>query len=236
MLQHVRFKYGCRRCDRHAKHTSIITAPMSVQPLPGSHASPEIITAVTVGKFVDGTPLYRMEHVLARADIPVTRGSLAKSIIRPAQLHYSRLYKALHQTLLSQGLIQGDETTTQVLKEDGKTPQSKSYMWCYRSAEECEQPVVLCDYQPGRGQQYPQAFLAVYKGTLLTDGLSMRTKAAKRKRVRSFIRRSNTSGRCIRSRCLRKRCPGRRDTCGLSIPFETAAQCAAAGSLQEMAG
>ena len=170
VLQHVRFKYGCRRCDRHAEHTPIISAPMPVQPLPGSNASPEIIAAVTVGKFVDGTPLYRMEDVLARVDIPVSRGTLAKWIIRPAQLHYSRLYKALHQTLLSQWLIHGDETTTQVLKEEGKSAQSKSFMWVYRSAEECAQPVVLFDYQPGRGQEYPQAFLAGYKGMLLSDG------------------------------------------------------------------
>jgi transposase len=170
VLQHVRFKYACRDCDRNAERTPVITAPMPAQPLPGSNASPEIIAAVTVGKFVDGTPLYRMEDVLARVDIPVSRGTLAKWIIRPAQLHYSRLYKALHQTLLSQDLILGDETTTQVLKEQGKTAQSKSYMWVYRSAEDCAQPVVLYDYQPGRGQQYPQAFLAGYHGMLLTDG------------------------------------------------------------------
>ncbi|MGF6604618.1 transposase [Paraburkholderia sp. GAS448] len=170
VLQHVRFKYACRHCDRNAEHTPIITAPMPAQPLPGSNASAAIIAAVTVGKFVDGTPLYRMEDVLARAHIPVTRGTLAKWIIRPAQLHYSRLYKALLQTLLSQSLIHGDETTVQVLKEEGKTPQGKSFMWVYRSAEECEQPVVLFDYQPGRGQEYPRAFLAGYQGMLLTDG------------------------------------------------------------------
>jgi hypothetical protein len=35
------------------------------QPLPGSHASAAMIATVTTGKYVDGTPLYRMEHVLA---------------------------------------------------------------------------------------------------------------------------------------------------------------------------
>ena len=227
VLQHVRFKYACRQCDRHAEHTPIITAPMPVQPLPGSNASPEIIAAVTVGKFVDGTPLYRMEDVLARADIAVSRGTLAKWIIRPAELHYSRLYKALRRTLLSQWLIHGDETTMQVLKEEGKTAQSKSYMWVYRSAEECAQPVVLFDYQPGRGQEYPQAFLAGYEGMLLTDGYAAwRTlegvthfgclaharrlfvdahKGSKKKPGTLVpLRRWNTSGRCIRSRRLRK--------------------------------
>lgn len=42
-------------------------------------------------------------------------------------------------------------------------------MWAYRSAEECACPVVLFDYQPGRGQEYPQAFLAGWHGMLISD-------------------------------------------------------------------
>jgi transposase len=139
VLQHVRFKYACRHCERHAERTPVITAPMPAQ-------------------------------ALARADIEVGRATLANWIIRPAELHYSRLYEALRKTLLSQQLIHGDETTVQVLKEPGKAAQSTSYMWVYRSAEDCCEPVVLFDYQPGRAQQYPQAFLAGYKGLLMTDG------------------------------------------------------------------
>ena len=172
VLQHVRFKYACRHCERNAERTPVAVAPMPVQPLPGSNASPAMIATVTTGKYVDGTPLHRMEAALARSGIDVGRGTLANWIIRPAELHYSRLYKALRQTLLSQSLIHGDETTVQVLKEEGKTAQSKSYMWLYRSAQDSEQPVVLFDYQPGRAGQYPQAFLAGYKGMLMTDGYS----------------------------------------------------------------
>jgi len=172
VLQHVRFKYACRACERNAERTPIVTAPMPTQPLPGSHASAAMIATVTTGKYVDGTPLYRMEHALARAGIAVSRGTLANWIIRPAERHYSRLYQALHQILLSQPLIHGDETTVQVLKEENKSAQSKSYMWVYRSAEDCAQPVVLFDYQPGRGQDYPKAFLAGYQGMLMSDGYS----------------------------------------------------------------
>ncbi|WP_454824726.1 IS66 family transposase [Paraburkholderia xenovorans] len=170
VLQHVRFKYACRHCERHAERTPVITAPMPAQPLPGSNASAAMIATVTAGKYVDGTPLYRMAHALARADIDVGRGTLANWIIRPAELHYSRLYEALRRTLLAQALIHGDETTVQVLKEPGRAAQSTSYMWTYRSAEDCAEPVVLFDYQPGRGQQYPRAFLDGYQGLLMTDG------------------------------------------------------------------
>jgi transposase len=123
-------------------------------------------------KYADGTPLYRMEEALTRSNIAVSRGTLAHWIIRPAELHLSRLYEAMRRTLLAQSLLHGDETTVQVLKEDGKTAQSKSYMWVYRSAEGSTEPVVLFEYQPGRGQQYPQTFLSGYAGTLMTDGYS----------------------------------------------------------------
>lgn len=113
--QNVRFKYACRHCENHAERTPIVLAPMPAQPLPGSHASPSIIACVTAGKYVDGTPLYRMEDVLARSNISVGRGTLANWIIRCAELHYGRLYDALKQILLSQPLIHGDETTAQVL-------------------------------------------------------------------------------------------------------------------------
>jgi len=43
-------------------------------------------------------------------------------------------------------------------------------MWAYRSGQDCAQPVVLFDYQPGRGQEHPQAFLAGYCGLLMSDG------------------------------------------------------------------
>lgn len=52
--------------------------------------------------------------------------------------------------------IHGDETTLQVLKEDGKSAQCQSYALVYRSAADSACPVVLFDYQPRRGQQHPQ--------------------------------------------------------------------------------
>lgn len=172
VLQHVRFKYACRHCERHAELTPIVIASMPAQPLPGSNASAAMIATVMTAKYADGTPLHRMAAALGRSNIEISRGTLAHWGIRPAELHLSRLYDALLGTLLSQPLIHGDETSVQVLKEAGRAAQSQSYMWVYRSAETCAEPVVLFEYQPGRGQQYPQTFLKGYTGTLMTDGYS----------------------------------------------------------------
>lgn len=40
VLQNVRFKCACRHCDRTGINTTVVTAPMPVQPLPGRIARP----------------------------------------------------------------------------------------------------------------------------------------------------------------------------------------------------
>jgi transposase len=170
VLQHVRFKYACRHCERTALRTPIVTAPMPAQPLPGSIAAPSTLALVLANKYVDGTPLYRLEQALTRANVSISRGALGNWVIRSVDLHLLRLYEALKQKLRSQPLIHGDETWVQVLKEDGRDAQTKSFMWVYRSGCDSEQPIVVFDYQPGRGQEHPQAFLGEYRGLLMSDG------------------------------------------------------------------
>jgi transposase len=51
VLQHARFKYACRHCERTALHTPIVTAPMPAQPLPGSIAAPSTLALVLAHKF-----------------------------------------------------------------------------------------------------------------------------------------------------------------------------------------
>jgi len=170
VLQHARFKYACRNCDRTGITTPVITAPMPAQPLPGSIATASTAAFALVHKFVDGTPLYRLEKAFERAGVPVSRGALAQWVMRLSETHLQRIYDELQSELEAQPLIHGDETTVQVLKEDGKDATSISYMWAYRSGMDSDKPVVLLDYQPGRGQIYPQTFLGAYSGILMTDG------------------------------------------------------------------
>lgn len=170
--QHVRFKYGCRHCERHGIGAPVVRADMPPQPLPGSVADAATIATVMTGKYADGMPLYRMEASFARAGIDLGRGTMGHWMIGAVERHLQRLFMAMHDVLLSEPLIHGDETTVQVLQEDGRSAQSQSYMWVYRSAESSATPVVLFEYQAGRAQQHPQAFLRGYAGTLMTDGYS----------------------------------------------------------------
>lgn len=169
VLQHVRFKYACRQCDRHGESSKIVTSPMPAQPIPGSNASPGTLATVMTAKYADGMPLYRQHAALLRGEVDVARGTLANWCIKAGVL-LTPLYEAMRQILLTEPLIHGDETTVQVLKEDGRKAQSKSYMWVYRSGERSERPVVLFEYQPGRGHEHPERFLKGYAGAIMTDG------------------------------------------------------------------
>ncbi|MDE3241022.1 MAG: IS66 family transposase [Paracoccaceae bacterium] len=170
VLQNVRFKYACRTCDRTGINTPIVIAPMPAQPLPGSIATASTLAFALVHKFVDGTPLYRLAQAFGRAGVPISRGALGHWVIGSSEKHLSRIYEALKLRLRAQALIHGDETTVQVLKEKDREATSTSYMWAYRSGEDSAEPIVLLDYQPGRGQIYPQTFLADYRGILMSDG------------------------------------------------------------------
>lgn len=170
VLQNVRFKYACRNCDRTGINTPVVTAPMPAQPLPGSIATASTLAFALVHKYVDGTPLYRLAQAFERAGVPVSRGALGHWVIGSSEKHLSRIYDALKLRLRSQSIIHGDETTVQVLKEKDRQATSTAYMWAYRSGEDSDEPIVLLDYQPGRGQMYPQAFLGAYRGILMSDG------------------------------------------------------------------
>lgn len=169
VLQHVRFKYACRQCDRHGESSQIITSPMPPQPIPGSIASPATVATVLTAKYADGMPMYRLHDALLRGEVDVARTTLSQWAIKSGLL-FTPLYEALRQVLLACPVIHGDETTVQVLKEDGRRAQSQSYMWVYRTALGSEQPVVLFEYQPGRGHEHPERFLDGYEGAVMTDG------------------------------------------------------------------
>jgi transposase len=160
VLQNVRFKYACRR-DRTGTNTPIVNAPMPTQPLPGSIATPSTLAFALVHKHVDGTPLYRLAQAFERAGVPVSRGALGHWVIGSSEKHLSRIYDALKLRLRSQPLIHGDETTVQVLKEKDREAASTSYMWTYPSGEDTDEPIVLLDYQPGRGQMHPPPSSAI---------------------------------------------------------------------------
>jgi len=60
----------------------------------------------------------------------------------------------MKENLLKKDILHADETTLQVLREPGKSAESTSYLWLYRSGRG-EDPAVVFDYQRTRGGEHP---------------------------------------------------------------------------------
>jgi len=162
VIRHIRKQYACD-CGQ-----SIKTAALPQQPIPKSMASPGLLAHITVSKYQDALPLYRQETILRRIGVDIPRATLANWMIRSGAL-IQPLINLMRDRMLDYDIIQMDETPVQVLKEPGKRAQSKSYIWVQRGGPP-QRPVVLYDYDPGRGAGVPKRLLEGFAGYLQTDG------------------------------------------------------------------
>ena len=78
-----------------------------------------------------------------------------------------KLFERLHTHLIARPILHADETTLQVLKEEGRAAQSSSYLWLYRSGRDGP-PIVLFEYQQTRAGEHPSRFLNGFAGWLRT--------------------------------------------------------------------
>ena len=168
--QHVYYTYACQTCNKEDIETPVVKVPREKNIIPGSFATPEAIAHIITEKFVMGSPLYRQEQELNRKGIHLSRQTMSNWILKATEDYLTPVYEQLHRELLKRDVLHADETTMQVLHEPGKKPQSDSYMWLYRTSGDTDKPIVLYEYQPGRGAKHPKEFLAGYKGYLHTDG------------------------------------------------------------------
>ncbi len=169
----IYYTYACKNCSENADEgceTPVVKAPREKNIIPGSFATPEAIAHIMTQKFVMGSPLYRQEQELNRKGIHLSRQTMSNWILKVTEDYLTPVYEHLHKELLTRDVLHADETTLQVLHEPGKKPQSDSYMWLYRTSGDTDKPIVLYEYQPGRGARHPKEFLAGYKGYLHTDG------------------------------------------------------------------
>ena len=182
VLQHVRFKYACRDCEGTSHDgPAVVTAAMPAQPIPKSNCSPGLAAFITVSKYADGLPLYRQEGILARYRIGVSRTTMANWMIKLGDLVVP-LINLMHETQLSYDVLQMDETSVQVLKEDGRAATAKSYMWVRRGGAP-GQCIILFDYAPSRAGAIPMRLLDEYKGYLQSDAYGGYNAAARREGV-----------------------------------------------------
>ena len=168
IIRHVRYVYGCRRCDKNGEEVPIVTAPGPSALIAKSLASASSVAYVMSEKFVESMPLYRLEKHFERLGVELPRQVLSNWIIKGGEM-LQPIYDRMRERLLELSILHADETTLQVLRESGRPAQSKSYMWLYRSGRDGP-PIVCYEYQPSRDGEHPRRFLNGFAGHLHADG------------------------------------------------------------------
>ncbi len=118
--RHIQYTYGCRDCEKNACSVPIVKAKTVTPLIKGSIASAEAVAHLMTQKFVMSVPLYRQEQDWKRNGIPLSRQTMSNWSLRCTEDYLVPIYDRLHERLLQHEVLHADETTLQVLHEEGK--------------------------------------------------------------------------------------------------------------------
>lgn len=142
VIKTIRPKYVCPCCESFHIHAT------KAQLIPKSNASASLLAFIAVAKYADALPLYRQEAQLARFGVELPRQTMARWMIKVGA-KITPLIELLRRDLLANSsYIHMDETTVQVLKEDGKRADQKSYMAASACRPAWDCTISLCQRSP----------------------------------------------------------------------------------------
>lgn len=171
VIRHIRPKYACKGCEGTAsegKSPTVKTAPMPPQLIKQGIVTPGLLAYILVNKFCDALPFYRQTNMFDRLGIDISRSTMSNWTMLAAKA-CAPLQDAMCSRLHQSDIINMDETTVQVLGEQGRKNTSKSYMWVCRGGSS-NAPVVLFRYSPSRAGEVATQMLGDFKGYLQVDG------------------------------------------------------------------
>lgn len=170
VIETIRPQYSCRHCEKTDTKVQIKIAPVPLSPIPKSIATPSLLSQIITSKYQYSLPLYRQETMFKQHGIELNRKTMSEWMIKTSSL-FKPIVEQLHQYLLKQPVIQADETTLKVIRED----KNKCYMWVYCSGadspvENTIKNIVLYDYQASRAGSCAVNYLKGFEGYLQADG------------------------------------------------------------------
>ena len=159
--EHIRLKYICRTCPGNA-----VTAPMPVQPIDRGMPAPGMMAYLATSKYADHLPLHRLEGILSRQGLTLSRSTMCDWMAHTAQL-----LQPIHDYMISQirngRVIWTDDTPIQVLDRSLKRKTRKGRIWVYRG--DSKHPFIVFHYTPSRKRDGPVEHLKNYKGFMQAD-------------------------------------------------------------------
>ena len=157
---HVLPKYACSQC-----RDGVASPPVPPKPTPGGLAGPGLVAFVVVSKFADHLPLYRLEDILTRHGVSLSRSTLC-DWVRDAATVLEPLAALQKSRVLQSPVIWTDDTPVTVL--GGGIPGSfEGRFWVYIGDD--ASPYSVYDFTTNHTRDGPAAFLKDYRGFLQAD-------------------------------------------------------------------
>ena len=162
--QHIRGKWVCDHCD------TLTQAPVPAQVIDKGIPTSGLLAHVLVAKYADHLPLYRQEHIFARAGHAIPRSTLADWVGR-CGVELQPLVDALRDRLLKETVLHGDETPVPMLSP-GKKKTHQAYVWAFASTRASAVQGVVYEFKESRAGKHARAFLQDWRGSLVCDDFS----------------------------------------------------------------
>ena len=165
VLQHVRFKYACRRCEQYGTNTPIDIAPKPTQPIEKGLAGPGLLAYVITSKLGDHLPLYRLERIFARQGVSIARSTMCAWLAAAGELVWP-LVSLMTQRVRQSRVIHTDETRVPI-QAPGEGKCRSGRIWTYLG--DPPNPYTVYDYTPDRTRAGPRNWLMDFRGYLQAD-------------------------------------------------------------------
>jgi len=176
IIKQIRHKGYCSGCGEKTtgdgtKKRTIITAPAPQRFIPGGLAGDALIATSLVDKFFYGLSVTRIAKRFQNLGVDLSEQNFANWHIR-AGSELKPVAEAIKRFILSQEAVNADETKLQVLDEEERADELKSWLWVMCSATPGK-PAAYFQYDVSRSSDVFKEMVGDYAGFLQSDACNV---------------------------------------------------------------
>ena len=158
-----------------AEENGVVIAPVPETLIPKCMADESLLAHLVVSKFADHLPLNRMESVLARSGIDLTRQTMCDWTVA-CGLATQPLVDAIIAELFANGLVHNDDTPVDMQDYKSDKPRGQrtreTRLWV-STVSPREGPWTVFDFTIGRSADGPLRFFKNFKGRIVCDAYTV---------------------------------------------------------------
>ena len=142
--------------------------------LPHSIVTPSLAAKIIYDKYIKAVPINRIGREFSWLDVTIRPPTISRWLIRLTDKYLIPVSERMKWFIKQADLIHCDETPfvcEEDRKKEGRTKNSKSYMWVYHTADQYgSPPIFIYEYKDNRRTENVEAFLKAYHGVIMADG------------------------------------------------------------------